>query len=73
MLAEKGGHSEVANELKTRGADDTIKNKNGDSKHPCRTPVVISKGSVSELPWTTWQVEGSKASLINLMIFSGMP
>ena len=31
MKAVKRGHVEVANELRTRGADKTIKNKNGDT------------------------------------------
>ena len=33
MKAVKGGHSEIANELKTRNSDETIPNKDGDHLH----------------------------------------
>ena len=47
MKAVKRGHVEVANELRTRGADKTIKNKNGDTVYQLTLNKDLLAASVS--------------------------
>ena len=42
-------------------------------RHPCRTAVSMLKSSVRQPPRAAWQVEGSYASRISLMMSSGIP
>ena len=57
MKAVKRGHVEVANELKTRGADKTIKNKNGDTVYQ----LTLNKDLLSV------SVSGDAASVTSLL------
>ena len=51
----------------------TTRNRNGERKHPCPTPVLTSMGSVIVPPWSTCQVKPWYWTLSTLMILLGMP